>query len=66
MVEDSEGEEEDKEEESGLECETDTPSKDSYTTPPSTGGRSKPSLALNRSPTLENSDPGYNLALHTK
>ena len=66
MVEDSEGEEEDKEEESGLECETDTPSKDSYTTPPSTRGRSKPSLAPSRSPTLENSDPGYNLALHTK
>ena len=41
MVEDSEGEEEDKEEESGLEYETDTPSKDSYTTPPSTGGCSE-------------------------
>ena len=66
MVEDSEGEEEDKEEESGLEYETDTPSKDSYTTPPSTGGCSEPSLAPSRSPTLENSDPGYNLALHTK
>ena len=37
--------EEEEEEEDGLEYETKDTSKGSYTTPPSTGGRSKPSLA---------------------
>ena len=66
MVEDSEGEEEDEEEESGLEYETDTPSKDSYMTPPSTGGCSKPSLAPSHSPTLADSNPKNNAVLHTE
>ena len=51
---------------SGLEYETDTPSKDSYTTPPSTGGRSKPSPAPSCLPTLEHSDPENNAGLHTE
>ena len=51
MVEDLEEGEEDEEEENGLEYETDTPSKDSYTTPLSTGGCSDPSPALTHSPT---------------
>ena len=42
MVEETEEEEE---EEEGLEYATDTPSGGSYTTPPSTGGRSSPSPA---------------------
>ena len=65
MVEDSE-EEEDEEEESGLEYKTDTPSKDSYMTPPSTGGRSEPSLVPSHSPTPGDSDPENNVVLHTK
>ena len=64
MVEDS-GEEED-EEESGLEYETDTPSKDSYTTPPSTGGCSGPSPAPSRLLTPEDSDPENNAVLCTE
>ena len=55
MVEEEEEEEE--EEESSLEYKTDTPSKDSYMTPPSTGGRSEPSLAPSRLPTPEDTDP---------
>ena len=65
MVEDSEGEEED-EEENSLEYKTNTLSKDSYTTPPSTGVRSKPSLAPSCSPTLEDSDPENNTVLYTE
>ena len=53
-------------EEEGLEYTTDTPSGGSYTTPPSTRGRSSPSLAPSRSPTPENSDPENNAALHTE
>ena len=51
-------------EEEGLEYTTDTPLGGSYTTPPSTGGRSSPSLAPSRSPTLGDSDPENNAALH--
>ena len=63
MVEDEEEGEED-EEENGLEYETNTPSKDSYMTPPSIGGRSEPSLAPSHSPTLEDSDPETSVVLH--
>ena len=66
MVEDEEDEEEDEEEENGLEYETDTPSKDSYTTPPSTGGRSEPSPAPSHLPTLGDSNPENNTVLCTK
>ena len=65
MVAETEKEEE-KEEEEGLEYATDTPSGDSYTTPPSTGGRSKPSPAPSLSSTPGDSDPENNAALHTK
>ena len=58
--------EEEEEEESGLEYETNTPSKDSYTTPPSTGGCSEPSPALSHSPTPEDSNPETNAVLCTK
>ena len=54
MVEETEEEEE---EEEGLEYATDTPSGGSYTTPPSTGGRSSPSPAPSRSPTPGDSNP---------
>ena len=64
MVEETEEEEE--EEEDGLEYATDTPLGGSYTTPPSTGGRSKPSLALSRSPTPGDSDPETNAVLRTE
>ena len=64
MIEDS-GEEED-EEESGLEYETDTPSKDSYMTPLSTRGHSEPSLVPTHSPTPEGSDSEISTVLHTK
>ena len=60
MVEETEEEEE---EEDGLEYATDTPLGVSYTTPPSTGGRSSPSLAPSRSPTPGDSDPENNTAL---
>ena len=63
MVEETEEEEE--EEEEGLEYATDTPSGGSYTTPPSTGGRSSPSPAPSRSPTPGDSDPENNAALRT-
>ena len=66
MVEEMDKGEEDKEEESGLEYETDTPSKDSYTTPPSTGGCSKPSPASSHSPTPVDSDPENNAVLRTE
>ena len=54
------------EEEEGLEYVTDTPSGGSYTTPPSTGGRLSPSLALSRSPTPGDSDLKNNAALDRK
>ena len=57
-------EEEDKEE--GLEYATNTPLGGSYTTPPSTGGRSSPSPAPSRSPTPGDSDPENNVALRTE
>ena len=63
MVEETEEEEE--EEEEDLEYVTDTPSGDSYTTPPSTGGCLSPS-APSRSPTLGDSDPENNAALCTE
>ena len=62
MVEEMEEEEEETEEE-GLEYTTDTPSGGSYTTLPSTGSRSSPSLAPSCSPTLGDSDPENNAAL---
>ena len=54
------------EEEEGLEHETEDTSKGSYTTPPSTGGHSKPSPALSRSPTLGGSNPETNTILRTE
>ena len=64
MVEETEEEKEtEEEEEDGLEYATDTPSRGSYTTPPSTGGRSSPSPAPSCSPTLGDSDPENNAAL---
>ena len=67
MVEETEEEEEEEEdEESGLEYATDTPSGDSYTTPPSTGGCSQPSLAPSHLSTLGDSDPETNTVLHTE
>ena len=65
MVEETE-EEEEEEEEEGLEYVTDTPSGDSYTTPPSTGGCSEPSPPLSRSPTPGDSNPKNNMILRTK
>ena len=62
MVEEME-EEEETEEGEGLEYATDTPSGGSYTTPPSTGGRSSPSLALSHSPTPGDSNPENNAAV---
>ena len=62
MVEETEEEEE----EEGLEYATDTPSGDSYTTPPSTGGCSSPSPALSHSPTPGDSNPENNAALRTE
>ena len=56
-------EEEETEEEEGLKYATDTPSRGSYTTPPSTGGQLSPSLALSRSSTPGDSDPENNAAL---
>ena len=58
--------EEEEEEEDGLEYATDTPSGDSYTTPPSTGGHSEPSLAPSHSPTPGDSNPENNAVLRTK
>ena len=62
MVEETE-EEDTAEEEEGLKYMTDTPLGGSYTTPPSTGGRSSPSLAPSRLPTPGDSDPEDNAAL---
>ena len=61
MVEETE--EEGTEEEEGLEYATNTPSGGSYTTPPSTRGRSSPSPAPSRSPTPGDSNPENNTAL---
>ena len=58
--------EEEGEDEEGLEYATDTPSGGSYTTPPSTGGRSSPSPVPSHSPTPGDSDPENNVALCTK
>ena len=67
MVEATEEEETEEEaEEDGLEYVTDTPSGGSYVTPPSTGGRSSPSLAPSCSPTPGDSDPENNAALRTE
>ena len=65
MVEETE-EEGEEEEEEGLEYVTDTPSGGSYMTPPSTGGRSPPSLASVHSLALEESDPENNAAFRTE
>ena len=65
MVKETE-EEGETEEEDGLKYATDTPSGGSYTTPPSTGGRSSPSLAPSHSPTLGDSNPENNAALRTE
>ena len=65
MVEETEEEEEEDEEDS-LEYMTDTPLGGSYTTLPSTGGCSTLSPALSHSPTLGDSDPENNAALHIK
>ena len=62
MVEETEEEETEGEEE-GLEYATDTPLGGSYATPPGAGGRSSPSPAPSRSPTLGDSDPENNTAL---
>ena len=62
MVEETEEEEE----EEGLEYTTDTPLGGSYTTLPSTGGRSSLSLAPGCSPTPGDSDPENNAALRTE
>ena len=56
------GEEDD---EDGLEYETNAPLRDSYTTPPSTGGRSEPSPCPMCSPTPKESDPETNAVLCT-
>ena len=63
MVEETE-EEKESEEEEGLKYMTDTPSGGSYMTPPSTGGRSSPSLAPSHSSTPGDSDPKNNAVLH--
>ena len=63
MVEETKEEED---EEDGLEYVTNTPSGDSYMTPPSTGGRSLPSPAPSPSSTLGDSDPENNVALRTE
>ena len=60
-----EEEEEEEEEEDGLEYETDVPLGDSYTTPLSTGGHSKPSPCPTCSPTPEDSDPETSVVLRT-
>ena len=53
------------EDEDSLEYEMDAPLWDSYMTPPSTGGHSKPSPHPTQSPTLESSNPEDNTALCT-
>ena len=58
-------EELEEEEEDGLEYETDAPSRDSYMTLPSTGGRSEPSPHPMRSLTPEGSNPETDTVLQT-
>ena len=65
MVEETK-EEGGEEEEEGLKYATNTPSGGSYTTPPSTGGRSSPSLAPSHSATPGDSDPENNVALRSE
>ena len=65
-VEETEEEGEEEEEEDGLEYTIDTPSGDSYMTPPSTGGRSLPSPAPSPLLTSGGSDPETNVVLHTE
>ena len=62
MVEDLE---EGEEEEDGLEYETNTPLRDSYTTLPNTGGCSESSPVPSQSPTPEDSDPETSVVLCT-
>ena len=66
MVEEEEEGEEEEEEEEGLEYETEDTSKGSYTTSPSTGGHSEPSLAPSRLSTPVDSAPENNAVLCTK
>ena len=66
MVEEMEEEEEGEEEEDSLEYVTDTPSGDSYTTLPSTGGHSLPSPAPTPSLTSGGSNPETNMVLCTE
>ena len=66
MVEETEEEEGEEEEEDGLEYVTDTPSGDSYTTPPSTGGHSLPSPAPSPLLTSGDSNPETNAVLCTE
>ena len=56
---------EEEDDEDGLEYETEAPLMASYTTPPSTGGCSKPSPHPSHSPTLEGSDPENDVTLCT-
>ena len=63
MVEETKEEED---EEDSLEYTTDTPSGDSYITPPSTGGHSLPSLVLSPLSTSGGSDPETNTVLRTE
>ena len=66
MVEEMEEEGDEEDEEEGLEYATDTPLGGSHTTPPSTGGRSSPSLAPSHSATPGDSDPENNVALRSE
>ena len=65
MVEETE-EEREEEEEDTLEYVTNTPSRDSYTTPPKTGGHSLSSPAASPSLTSGDSDPENNAVLRTE
>ena len=56
---------EEEDNEDGLEYETDALSRDSYMTPPSTGGHSDPSPHPSHSLTSEDSDPETSAVLHT-
>ena len=56
--------EDDEDDEDSLEYETEDTLKGSYTTPPSTGGHSKPSPTPSHSPTLGDSNPETNAVLH--
>ena len=58
--------EEEEEEEDSLEYVTNTPSGDSYTTLPSTGGCPLPSLAPSPSSSSRDSDPETSMVLHTE